>query len=430
MDIQATLLTRVPAAQTTAVDLKSWLVGKLMSAAVVERRSGNTIVLKVQDQLVKAHSRQPLDVKPGDNLTLRVIQNSNPAILKIESQQRPVTDLQLQQQLLRETLPRQTGMEKLNTVIQQASTESKDAREILPLPVRKQLQKIVDSLPSSRSLESASGLKTALQDSGLFLEAKLLNHARPITSALSQWQALLPGNDLKANLLQLYRAIQKARPRFPPVATLASTKPSSSTPITTSMSSSLVSTQEQTGTGTKTNMQVASTNVAVKTGLPLIAPERHLDLENVGKQVESALARIEANQARSIVTDMQPLSTWRFELPVKDNSELDLVKLELEQEQHSGENEQSSRTWTVNLYIEFESGGSLSARASMYGKEMHISVWSGDQQIDSLIQVHLQKLDDNLQKKGVQLQALRHALQPKAQGHNNIPETRLISVKL
>ena len=430
MDIQASLLSRVPAAQATAVDLKSWLVGKLMSAAVVERRPGNAVVLKVQDQLVEAQSRQPLNVKTGDILTLRVIQNNNPAILKIEPQQRPVTELQLQQQLLRETLPKQTGIEKLNTVFQHARTEAKGTTELLPLPVRKQLQKIIDSLPTSRSLESTGGLKTALQDSGLFLEAKMLNNARAQTPALSQWQALLPGNDLKAGLLQLFRAIEKTRPKFPSASTLASTKPSSSTPVTTATTSSFDSSQPQMVTGTKTNSYTAATNTAVKTGLPLIASEKQMDMENIGKQVESALARIETNQARSIVTDTQPLSTWRFELPVKDDNDLDLVKLELEQEQNSDDNEQPGKTWTVNLDVEFENGGSLSARASMYGTEMHISLWSGDQEIDSLIQDHLQKLNDNLQNKGVSLQALQHVQQAQLQSKPDIPETRLISVKL
>lgn len=123
---------------------------------MVERKPGNTLLLKVQDQFIEARSQQPVAVKPGENLTLRVMDNGNPAILKV-IQQNPPSNSQLQQQLLRETLPRQAGLEEMNAILKQVQTKTWGAVAALPAPVKNQLQKLIDTLPTPKSLNTGQG---------------------------------------------------------------------------------------------------------------------------------------------------------------------------------------------------------------------------------------------------------------------------------
>lgn len=433
MNIQSTLLSRLqPSRSTPPVDLKNWLVGKLLNASVVERRPGNTLLLKVQDQLIEARSQQPVALKPGENLTLRVMDNGNPAILKVEHQN-PPSNFQLQQQLLRETLPRQAGLEKMNAVLKQVQAKAQGVVAALPAPVKKQLQKLIDTLPTPKSLNTGQGVKSALADSGLFLEAKLLSQAKPqppaaaLARAPIQQVPVLPGTDLKANLLQLARVIKQAQP-----ATQAATGSTTST-VSTKLAHAVVNEaagltkkNSTAGAAVVTTTQAAATQ---RQSAPVPLVIKQVDVEQLGKQVEAALARIETNQARAIVTDGQPLTAWNFEIPVKDQDELDLVKLDLEQRKNNDENEETQGNWTVNLRIEFESGGNLSARVSMFVSEMNVALWSHENNIDELIATNLNRLDERLHNKGLQLKQVQH-IQLLEEKSGPQQETNLINITL
>ncbi|MEQ8289203.1 MAG: flagellar hook-length control protein FliK [Gammaproteobacteria bacterium] len=431
MNIQSTLLSRLqPSRSTPPVDLKNWLVGKLLNASVVERRPGNTLLLKVQDQLIEARSQQPVALKPGEKLTLKVMDNGNPAILKVV-QQNPPSSFQLQQQLLRETLPRQAGLEKMNAVLKQVQVKAQGVVAALPAPVKKQLQKLIDTLPTPKSLNTGQGVKSALTDSGLFLEAKLLSQAKPqppaatLARAPIQQVPVLPGTDLKANLLQLARVIKQAQPATQVATTSASVSPQVAHALVSEVAG-VTKKYSTTGAAAVTTTQTAAHN---RQSAPVPLVIKQVDVEQLGKQVEAALARIETNQARAIVTDGQPLTGWSFEIPVKDQDELDLVKLDLEQRKNNDENEETQGNWTVNLRIEFESGGNLSARVSMFVSEMNVALWSHENNIDELIATNLNRLDERLHNKGLQLKQVQH-IQLLEEKSGPQQETNLINIML
>lgn len=431
MNIQSTLLSRLqPSRSTPPVDLKNWLVGKLLNASVVERRPGNTLLLKVQDQLIEARSQQPVALKPGEKLTLKVMDNGNPAILKVV-QQNPPSNFQLQQQLLRETLPRQAGLEKMNAVLKQVQVKAQGVVAALPAPVKKQLQKLIDTLPTPKSLNTGQGVKSALTDSGLFLEAKLLSQAKPqppaaaLARAPIQQVPVLPGTDLKANLLQLARVIKQAQPATQVATTTASVSPKVAHALVSEVAG-VTKKYSTSGAAAVTTTQTAAHN---RQSAPVPLVIKQVDVEQLGKQVEAALARIETNQARAIVTDGQPLTGWSFEIPVKDQDELDLVKLDLEQRKNNDENEETQGNWTVNLRIEFESGGNLSARVSMFVSEMNVALWSHENNIDELIATNLNRLDERLHNKGLQLKQVQH-IQLLEEKSGPQQETNLINIML
>lgn len=442
MDIQSTLLSRLQPAQAKPVELKNWLVGKLLSASVVERRPGNSLLLKVQDQFIEARSQQPVTVRPGENLTLKVIQNGNPAILKLV-QQNPATNTQLQQQLLRESLPRQSGLEKMNAVLQQVQTRAQGAVEALPTPVKNQLQKLIDTLPTPKTLNSGQSVKTAIKDSGLFLEAKLLQQAKPQLPAdvraqiPSQSLPALPGADIKANLLQLARIIRQAQP---PAATPAQTTPTVKTSPAPAPAPALqgasLAVDNNTAIATHKNpitsvkpVTTAPVAPSAKQSAPVQLVINQLDMEQLGKQVEAALARVETNQARAIVTDSQPLAAWNVEIPVKDKDQLDVIKLDLEQRKQDAEDSDEQGTWGMNLRVEFESGGSLSARVSMFDTEMNVSIWSHEQEISALIATHMDLLNKQFEHKGLELNQIQHIQSPTEQTEE-LPALNLVNITL
>lgn len=432
MDIQSTPLSRLqPSQSTTPVELKNWQVGKLLQATVVELRPGNTLLLKIENQFVEIHTRQPVAVKPGENLALRVMENGNPNILKVVQQHTP-GNFQLQQ-LLRETLPRQGGLEKMNAVLKQVETKTQGAIAALPATVKQQLQKLIDTLPTPKSLSTGKGLKTALTDSGLFLEAKLLNYAKPqLTTAApvkipAQQIPALPGADLKANLLQLMHIIKQADPgtRISTVSTASAVN----SQITQAVVHEAVGEIKKYSTAGAVTISATQTVSSKRQSAPVPLVIKQLDVEQLGKHVEAALARIETNQARAIVTDGQPFTGWSFEIPIKNNNELDLVKLDLEQHKNNDEDKATQGNWMVNLRIEFESGGNLSARVSMFASEMNVVLWSHEHDINELIATNLDRLDEQLNSKGLQLKQLQH-IQPLAEKSEPQQETNLINITL
>lgn len=165
------------------------------------------------------------------------------------------------------------------------------------------------SKKGSQRTPADNQVQTALRDSGLFFEHRLVTQGTP------------PKGDLKLQLLQLLRLL-------------------SHEPDATAQREANGDTQTQNA----------------RTGNDLIG--RLLRL------IEGSLARIQAQQTASLPDDSGK-QQWHFELPVSVDNQREFIQLKLQRESAASEDESSHTVWKVDLYFDFDNLGPVQAQVSL-----------------------------------------------------------------
>ena len=411
MDIQSSTQTAQLAVKSAQLNLSRLFVGQILNAVVASKKSADTFILQIGNQQIEAKTTQNKVLNIGEQLKLIVDKQDNPTTLRVIQHDPKVVTHEAKQQVLRESIPKQAGMEKLTTVLAQVSKNIKESIKNLPAPIEQQFKKLIDQLPVKNSFKNEAGLKTAIKNSGILLEAKLLTEAinkeggklntfiktaNPGTQKASaqllnqvskqpllQTQHLDIAKDLKTNLLQLSDVINKYK------QTTETQKPTSETVLLKQLQ--------------KPTIELANKNVAHAKNPATQAVELALKAETdaISKQVESSIARIEVNQSKAIVTHDNQAPVWSVEMPVKDKQDIDLLKLNIQADKDSyGDNEQE-RLWTTDIKITFENIGTLSARLSILDKEVNATLWSESETLNDLIHENLPVLNKKMETNGL-----------------------------
>ncbi len=391
MDIQPSLLSPPLQTKASQLNLSQWIIGQLLNATVTGRKSADTLLLQIQNQQIEAKTPPDKSIIPGDQLKLVVAKNGDPVVLQVLQQNSQKVTHEIKQQLLRENVPKQASMEKLTTVLNQVSNNVRDVVKFLPLPIAQQFKKLIEHLPVKTRIKTEAGLKAAIKDSGIFLESKLLtevkskeNSGKPSKTIsqtshqpLSQHQSV--AKDLKTNLLQLSDVISKYKQSLK-TPELNSARLTQFAPVV----------EIAKATSTKANSANKVIDLALK-----------LDAETLSKQVESSIARVEVNQSKAIVTHDNQSPVWSIELPVKDKQDIDLLQLDIQADKDSNSDNEKDQLWTVNLKIDFENIGSISARLSLVDKEVNATLWSENETLSGLINNNLNLLNNQIEKQGL-----------------------------
>ena len=414
MDIQSAIATNINqlTVKSAQLNLSRLFVGQILNASVVSKKNPDTFFLQIGNQQIEAKTTQSRTLNIGEQLKLIVEKQNNPTTLRVmQHDPKVVITQESKQQLLRENIPKQAGLEKLTSVLAQVSKNIKASVKNLPAPIEQQFKKLIEQLPAKSSLKNESGLKTAIKNSGIFLEAKLLteafnkndsklnsllktaNQASQKTSSqllsptsnssLSQTQHLDIAKDLKANLLQLSDVINKVK---------QSTQPEKIT------NNNVLIKQSQAASIEVANKNIAhSKEAAVKTAELALKAET----EALSKQIESSIARIEVNQSKAVVTHDNQAPLWSIEMPVKDEKDIDLLKLNIQADKDSKDSNENEQLWTTDIKITFENIGTLSAKLSILDKEVNATLWSDNETLNDLANNNLALLSKKMESHGL-----------------------------
>ena len=160
--------------------------GNLMLATVVQRLGGDQVLMVVENMLLQAQSRLPL--QQGQLLFLEVLQQGQgerPALrLLQQGPQLPLTEL------FRNSLPYQQPMAQVLQAMMQRQVA-------LPEAARGLVEQLVTAT-SQQQLVQPQGLRRALEDSGIFLESRLARGDSVVQA------------DVKGLLLRLQAVLQEA----------------------------------------------------------------------------------------------------------------------------------------------------------------------------------------------------------------------------
>lgn len=419
--------------------------GQTLLAKVENVLANNQVELRIANQIVKADT--PIQLAAGQPLKLLVEDSVNGLILRIAQQASQVETLA---KAWRAALPRQ---QPINNVIKQlvetlAANKAEANNNSASNQIRIAIQTLVNTLPSVKTVSQAEGLRQAIQNSGVSLEAQLR-------------QALITGrpprtdNNLKANFLRLAQAALQLQANSQPgnnTTTTESARISSSlgktNPIDayTSLLSAATRPSEQTDKSLTTlrpllpplplavdatshtqnpNRLLASLPTLLQRLFSLpTANTQALQRGSVAttsshgpasqqvfstllvellNQMESGLARIQQHQLNNISSDDAIRHFLNLELPVFNGKTFDNIGVRFEWEKYpqNEDDESKQHQWRVILNFDFDELGKTQVTIRAGQNEIHTDFKSETQQAQTLFQENKDMLKQGLKEHGL-----------------------------
>lgn len=327
----------------------NWSVGQLLKATVLEQLANNTLLLSLGKSKISAHTSLPLET--GSQLQLKVLRTGDQPLLQVLSQSRhAASNAEISAAALRQALPRQAPLADFFTSIRHVSYN--DTR--LPQSIQQVLQALQASIASRAEIQNPEGVKKAMNGSGLFLESNLHSQRGPAFT----------NTDLKAQLLRLADRLTSSN---------------------TSLSHNV-------------NKPIQQPVQANSSPAFMASVINQMDMPELQRQVESALARIQLNQLNSIPNSEQNSQPFVIELPIKDADQTDVVAIKINQEEARKQDRDSNQLWSVMLSFELHELGHLHARLTLGGEKIRASLWAEQNHTFTLLQHNLDYLRERLKE--------------------------------
>jgi flagellar hook-length control protein FliK len=126
-------------------------------------------------------------------------------------------------------------------------------------------------------------------------------------------------------------------------------------------------------------------------------------LQLLGRQSESALARVQMNQLTTLHSQQQGEERiLNLELPIFNGRECEVVQLKVQRETRQSGGEAES-CWSVTLKLDNEGYGAIRAVVSLVGGKVSTSFWCEQPQTQRHFQQHLEELRQRMQQQGLEL---------------------------
>ncbi len=383
--------------------------GQSTYAKIIDQLPNKTdIILRIGKQTLQARTEVPVTV--GETVKVTVEKTASELILKIKppAQQTSVIDSSL-----RQLIPKQTAVSEFQQTLKQVFTSINQltftSQQPQPQDLTSQSAKlkrlainILLTLPDRQKLTSSEGFKSALQNSGVFLEPKLRQALLANISTLeghnhgikkpplgsqnhlltnSQSPIAFTQVDLKSNLIKLIQLL-KSWPKIP--ATL---------PQQVSENSLLIPNK-------------SPVTVAQATNPALILENQ---IKELMSKTEGAVAKITLNQLASSNTEQTGnRQTWQIEIPFLSNQSSESVFLQIEREDApNAQHQEEEQKWTISLEMNPPKLGLIKNKLSLNKQHVNADFWAENPETRDLIQQHLdvfkkQLIRANLQPEHIQ----------------------------
>lgn len=360
------------------ISVGAWSLGQRLPVIVLTSGNQGLVRLQTPHGVLEANTRFP--VKAGQQFVLQVVGVGEKTVMKVLERSPMQESIDLTR-ALRTLLPQQLGLPpllaNLGTIIQTAATIPFSAALL------DAIKALIKALPSLRQVSTPHGLRQALFNSGLFLEAKLAKEQQEQPSALSA--------DLKTVLLVLRRALLQDGAVAEPCGLAANSK--------------------------QYNREASPLPIRGTTPYPqpraaaCISPQSPLDkvINVLANQVDGALARLQLNQIASISLAKDHPLEWLFELPICRDSEIDILTLRIEEskEKRSKEKNRQSHTvehvnhWVATLAVDIDTLGPLQAKIIVCAQQVTVDLWVEQPQAVGLFNSTFNLLTASLKQDGM-----------------------------
>ncbi|WP_101760487.1 flagellar hook-length control protein FliK [Oceanicoccus sp. KOV_DT_Chl] len=414
---QLELTTRVPIPVGTRITLSIAQNNLANIISIGNQNNANTTTTGL------SNSNQPLVNEPTKGMlarsTIANTTNNSLTTNNTPAQQNRATI----EQGLRQVLPKQQTLKLLLPLLQQLTSNP-----LTPLPkeIQSQLSILLKQFPTAQQLQQPQNLKQSMHNSGVFLEAKLIQklvqQISPNTTNTktlnSSANTAAINQDIKALLLRLLPAIDKAQADNNPRA--ATTNPNPANTASTLLpplpnSSTIPATSEE---------AKAPPIIPITPELPLTqltnsdntanSKNQNLDvvLRQLSNQLLAGLARTQMNQLETLSARQAntpdapaPANSWTLEIPIVHGKNIDNLQLRIDQhlidEEAEEKKQRGQQSWTVMLAFDLHSLGKMSVQLNIVGMSVAAIVWSQLEATHQTVKQEIGELRKNLEKVGV-----------------------------
>jgi len=310
----------------------------------------------------------PAALKPGTPVTLQVLDTGDRPKFSLMPAG-PAAE-QAIVEALKQLLPIQTTPAPLLNQLQQAMPRLQADASVAET-LKQLAREILLNIPNKAQLNQPDELKRAVTQSGLFLEAKLLE-------LLSGKSDPSLRDDFK---LKLNKLIQQ-------------------------LSQELAG---QTQDKTKDNLEL---------------------LKDSLQKAQGALAKLTVDQLNSLPREESPKQAWSLELPFFHGKYADSVRLEIEQDKAGG-SENQQQNWAVNITVTPPGLATIHCRVTCYDGSVNTRFWSEAADTVDKINAHLDYLKQQFEKNGLSAGYMEaHQGQPKQTDSIKTPVANLLNEKV
>lgn len=397
-------------------EIKAWKVGQVLyGRAETGGPALSNVILRIGEQRLQAQT--PIELKAGESLKLLIKELGDPPLLSIQGK---LDKSRLAADQLKNFIVQQTDIEKTLSQLKNLQNQPQ-----IPRNIQQSIQTLLQQLPDLKQATQAQGLKSLLNNNGIFLESGLLKNNPGIQNNLKarlldiQQQLVdkipllkaainLPANnslDTMQNLLNQFQqgqiSIRQLIDYF--VSSLPASQAANALQALNQASSPLPDELNRLFTQlVKLLQQQPDAQAQIKhlaQQLKNIPP-----LLELKSAVDNLLNKITTQQLIPLSRDMDNSLLLIFNLLFKDAKEFYPIDLKIEEQPAPGKN--NKKDWLVSIKFEFSSLGLIQAQVHLLDNQVSTFFQAEKKHTASLIQQHLPELDRAFQQAGFQIMQL------------------------
>jgi len=382
----------------------------------------------------------PSDLKTGQNLNLEIVKTGTTPEFKIIPAANNIPEAKVAE-FIKQFLPRHEASPIfLNQLIKDLPRLMKN--ESIPQALKDIAAKIVQNLPPKEQLITSSGLKSAIVNSGLFLEAKVPS-AMTEAELIKELPQLIKNESVPQSLQRIAAEILQ---NLTPKESLVNNGPGIHSKLL--QGSELVPAQlNQPDTGSNTAkagalgaedfkanllkfIQALKQEITAQDDQPLKQVDLDL-LKNLQHKTENTVAKLVLDQLMSLPKEDNPKQLWIIDIPFIDRQQAESVRIEVQQDKgKENERQSGSGDWSVNITITPPGLGTIHCIVSYQNDVINTFFKSQNTQTTELIKHNLDYLKNQLEESGLKTGHMdAHAGSQKIQSAHRLSEKKLFDDK-
>ena len=332
--------------------------------------------------------------------------NKTPSEISFQLPHSPVESNKISQ-FINQLSSKQQALPQLMASLQSIVSTAGPVSRIFSAEFIQQARMMLQQFPRLAQLNSASEIKTALYNSGNYMESKLLhsiNGQQAITETTLKSSQTSVANDLKAALSQLLTQLQTEHNKAP---SHLNSNPQSH--IYKNIAQDSLAHSDSVLTFRPVfNLP----NNIIHAQVQNISPDSsifqlnnlHLLQSRIIEQLEGALSRISINQLHNREAGDQ--SFINFELPFRHNDRQEILQLKIRQQSTHQDSQREDKIWTVNLAFHLSSLGAIRIYIIMEKQELSMQFWTEKKSSQHLFQNYFPLLNERLLASGFSIAQL------------------------
>lgn len=387
---------------TETGQLSPSLVSQLSVSQLSNKLVNNEIIKHTQVVQIKTE----LALQPGLQLLLQVNKNASGISFELKH---PPGESNLISQYINQLVTKQQALPQLMASLKAISIQANQVNPYFTPQFKTQVETVLQQFPQLSQLSTGTEVKSAVHNSGLYLESKILNSpinspkttANVINPQTSTANTQISVTDLKAGLSRLVNLINNNEAALLPRLPSAESSLYKNIAIDNLIKSPVHSSTFFDLPGNVSHAQVQKPVPDAS----LFQLNNHLLLQSrILDQLEGVLSRIVVNQLQTRETGDQ--SFLNVELPFRHNDQQEVLQLKIRQEFKDKEAQQGNKVWTVNMAFNLQSLGGIRIYITLDKQDLAIQFWTEQQDSQQLFQHFFNLLSERLIDAGFTLSQL------------------------